>query len=573
MRNDANDLLRRAISARLQGRVQHSEILTREAILRAPNRTESHFELGVVLAAQARYPEAIASFREAIRLRGDVAEIHFRLALALQSQGDFSGAEESHRAALALAPEFLFAKQGLAAALTGLGREAEAETILRGLLDQSLGDPQLLAGIEHDLALCLSRQRRQGEALQHFDRALARGPDVSGAGADRAALLASMHRNDDAVAAYRRVLIADPLNARAHRELNHLLYRTGDDENFLRSYEEALLRHPLQPFLLIDKADFLFRTEQFDAAEDCFGRAAQLHPSALAPLNGLAAIAAHKADFAKAIDFHRKAISLVPDNIESWCSYIETLLRAREVEPAREAAEKTLELRPNHQGAIAYLSLALRCAGDAREAWLNDYEKFVQLRELSPPDGYADMKSFNRDLESALGALHRDNREFLDQSVRGGTQTLNDLFSAHHRLVDLLRVRIDEAVASYIAQLGEDGAHPLLGRKAREFSYAGSWSSRLSDCGFHTNHVHPQGWISSAYYVAVPDAVADAAAKQGWIKFGEPSFDAGFRDPIRRSVQPRPGTLVLFPSYMWHGTVPFHSQQPRTTIAFDVVPR
>jgi len=180
MRNDANDLLRRAISARLQGRVQHSEILTREAILRAPNRTESHFELGVVLAAQARYPEAIASFREAIRLRGDVAEIHFRLALALQSQGDFSGAEESHRAALALAPEFLFAKQGLAAALTELGRESEAEAILRGLLDQNPGDPQLLAGIEHDLALCLSRQRRQGEALQHFDRALARGPDVSG---------------------------------------------------------------------------------------------------------------------------------------------------------------------------------------------------------------------------------------------------------------------------------------------------------------------------------------------------------------------------------------------------------
>jgi hypothetical protein len=38
-------------------------------------------------------------------------------------------------------------------------------------------------------------------------------------------------------------------------------------------------------------------------------------------------------------------------------------------------------------------------------------------------------------------------------------------------------------------------------------------------------------------------------------------------------VQPRVGTLVLFPSYMWHGTVPFRSTQARTTIAFDVVPR
>jgi len=29
---------------------------------------------------------------------------------------------------------------------------------------------------------------------------------------------------------------------------------------------------------------------------------------------------------------------------------------------------------------------------------------------------------------------------------------------------------------------------------------------------------------------------------------------------------------VLFPSYMWHGTVPFRAPQNRTTVAFDVVP-
>jgi hypothetical protein len=29
---------------------------------------------------------------------------------------------------------------------------------------------------------------------------------------------------------------------------------------------------------------------------------------------------------------------------------------------------------------------------------------------------------------------------------------------------------------------------------------------------------------------------------------------------------------VLFPSYFWHGTVPFQSDQPRVTVAFDAVP-
>jgi hypothetical protein len=80
------------------------------------------------------------------------------------------------------------------------------------------------------------------------------------------------------------------------------------------------------------------------------------------------------------------------------------------------------------------------------------------------------------------------------------------------------------------------------------------------------------GWISSCYYVAVPDAVKDEAAQQGWIKFGEPSLEVALKTPIRRTIQPAPGRLVLFPSYMWHGTIPFHDAVARTTIAFDVVP-
>jgi hypothetical protein len=42
---------------------------------------------------------------------------------------------------------------------------------------------------------------------------------------------------------------------------------------------------------------------------------------------------------------------------------------------------------------------------------------------------------------------------------------------------------------------------------------------------------------------------------------------------VRCAIKPIPGTLVLFPSYMWHGTVPFHAPASRTTIAFDAVPK
>ena len=99
----------------------------------------------------------------------------------------------------------------------------------------------------------------------------------------------------------------------------------------------------------------------------------------------------------------------------------------------------------------------------------------------------------------------------------------------------------------------------------------GCWSVRLGKEGYHVNHVHPEGWISSAYYAEVPPEVEDTETKSGWIKFGEPRFFVPNATP-GKTVQPTAGTLVLFPSYMWHGTTPIRGSDPRMTIAFDVVP-
>jgi hypothetical protein len=70
------------------------------------------------------------------------------------------------------------------------------------------------------------------------------------------------------------------------------------------------------------------------------------------------------------------------------------------------------------------LGLAERALGDEREGRLNDYESFVQVFDLEPPAGYADMASFNRDLNAFLDRFHGDKREHFNQTLRSGTQSL-----------------------------------------------------------------------------------------------------------------------------------------------------
>jgi hypothetical protein len=109
-----------------------------------------------------------------------------------------------------------------------------------------------------------------------------------------------------------------------------------------------------------------------------------------------------------------------------------------------------------------------------------------------------------------------------------------------------------------------------LGASDQNYAIASAWSVRLNSGGFHINHVHPEGWISSAFYVRIP---GDLQGSEGFLKFGEPGPPTSPHLGEEHLVKPEPGLLALFPSYMWHGTVPFFSKEKRLSCAFDVVRR
>lgn len=390
-----------------------------------------------------------------------------------------------------------------------------------------------------------------------------------------AAALEMQGRQDEAVCAWKDALALDPTNLDAHHELNALLYRRGSDRDFLSSYDEALTRVPQATgVLLLQKAAFLMHCERFAEARDCLARVAAMAPDRPGPQCGLASAYAGLGQFDLAIAAYEKALVLAPEDPSAKMNLACVLLEVGENKRALDLTREIVRRMPPDQSVLAVHELALRANADAAADAIADYERDIRIFDLEPPPGFSSMEEFNSVLNACLDGLHTDRREHIDQTLRHGTQSSPALFSDPREVLQMLRRRIEEAVAAYIARMpGSDASHPLYGRRRNGFAFSGSWSSRLHDRGFHTNHIHPKGWISSCYYVAVPDAVEDSAAKQGWIKFGEPSFKVRLSEPIRRAIQPVPGRLVLFPSYMWHGTVPFRSAMARTTIAFDAVPK
>ena len=526
------------------------------------------FSHGTALQWLERPDEAVAAFRDAFRLNPAHAEAYYEAGTSLKRLGRFDEAAEIFRKWTRALPHDVQARLALGGVMLDSGRLEEAATILSRALHEP-ASAQVKGALHHNFALALRRQHKNEEALEHFALAKALDPNLPLTDAIRVETLQDLKRYDEAVELSRQLIARDPANPEWHKIHNELLYRLGRSDEYLKSYDSA----PRTAALLLSKAFFLSHEKRAQEALTAYRQAAALDPADRLAAAGVASALTMLGRHDEAMNAFDKMLTQYGDDSELYGCAAEAALQGGDPQKAVAHCQRALALDPTDQIALSTMGTAWRVMDDARDEALNGYDTLIQSFELEPPDGFSDMESFNAELNTWLDQVHPATREYLNQSLRGGTQTPDQIFGKGHELVEKIRRRIDDAVARYIAGLKEDEKHPFLARRARDFRYAGSWSSRLRDCGFHVNHIHPQGWISSCYYVAVPPAVENEQERQGWIKFGEPTFDVALKNPIRRAIQPRPGRLVLFPSYMWHGTVPFHDAQARTTIAFDVVPK
>jgi thioredoxin-like negative regulator of GroEL len=358
------------------------------------------------------------------------------------------------------------------------------------------------------------------------------------------------------------------VRARLHRELRAL----GDPVGLLwQSAREA----PGNAGLWSTLAELLNRLERTDEARAALAEARRLGCPDTPELRLLEAMSlAHAGENVAATRAFDALDSACPGHSGIKLAFAQHSLSNGEPGRADKLCAEVLEQAPLDQLALAYRGTAWQLLEDPREHWLLDYQHMISQVEVPPPAGFRDTAAFFESLTVVLTSLHRTRAHPIEQTLRGGTQTNGFLFRLKDALLRELEAQIRIAVREALSGFPRDPEHPFWGRRPHGdgVRFAGAWSIRLSSAGYHTNHMHPAGWMSSALYVALPDEVRTAGDQAGHIQFGVPLLEKDPGLPPRRVLKPAVGTLVLFPSYMWHGTIPFFSEQPRLTVAFDLLP-
>lgn len=421
---------------------------------------------------------------------------------------------------------------------------------------------------EHNAAAALGDAGLWRAASRHIERAFALGADAAESWLVRART--RMQEGDMAGAeqAYLETLRRQPLNHAAHRELAQLHWMlTADSTAAFAFLDRAIAANPQAVALSVLKAQAL-EGAGF-AAEAC----AVLRPMMAAYCRdaGLAAIVSQTAlsagDLEAALHWGKFAFENAASASPAAVAYASACLAAGRLEAAEAPITALRSADGANQHAIALKALKWRLERSPRYGALYDYASFVRAYPLRTPEGWPSLAAYVSDLARALDDAHRTRTHPFNQSIKRGTQAAN-ILDIDDAALRALPQALDAPIRNYVRDIGE-GTDPLRARRSGDYAIHGVWSIAMTAGGRHVSHVHSEGWISSACHLAMPQG---ASGREGWLAFGEAGIPTGAPCEAEHFVEPQCGRIVFFPSYMWHGTIPFSGPGRRLTFALDIVP-
>lgn len=192
-----------------------------------------------------------------------------------------------------------------------------------------------------------------------------------------------------------------------------------------------------------------------------------------------------------------------------------------------------------------------------------DFVKKMHLSDFDP--------DWSTRLRELLGEM--DQKELIwepdTKTTRKGFQTIGNLLELSSERVNGMFELVDEAVKLYHEIYRFSSCRYITDwPKQRDYE---AWYVKLHRHGYQDSHIHPSGWLSGVIYLkTLPQTHSnDGAIELSLSGYKLPTISEA---PPQRTISPSCGDILLFPSSLFHKTIPFNAMQTRSVIAFDLQP-
>ena len=428
---------------------------------------------------------------------------------------------------------------------------------------------------------------------------------------------------------YNSVIAHDPRQAHAIHMLGVIAHQRGNNKIAVELISRALSIAPNQAAAQCNLGLSLRDLGRLEEAVQCYQRALSIAPS-FSPAYFNQGIALHELGrLDEARTSYQNAAELTPDNADTHLNLGNTLLDLGLIEDAAKSYRNALAIQPNNDTAQLNLGVALQEMGELESALsvfqasnsklalykqlscliaFGEYDRFYELlksgaedcgsdlraaaasafisHQLGRPDPHPFCRSpveFIRTYEdlakSDNGAIIQELLAYVEtlnavweplgKTTKSGFQTRENIFQnptgPMEQLERILRGKIEE----YRTEFSEEDCD-FITRFPKDIQFNG-WLVRLVQGGHQTEHMHAEGWLTGTFYLQVPKF---SDQEEGAIEVGLWGHDYPILNENypKHRYYPKAGSLILFPSSLFHATIPFHSDEERLSISFDVVP-
>lgn len=488
----------------------------------------AQFEVQPVLGLYnaGKLAEAEVAAKKLLALYPQTFILHQVLGLAQDGLSKFTEAVDSYQKALALQPNTPDLHFNLGIALTNVGRQEDAAKSYA----QAIRLRPTFFEAYANLGTILQKQGKLEEAIKNYRKALSIHEDPRGH-FNLGTALRDEGKLDEAITHFKQAIAMFPNYADAHNYLGECYRDQGNMEDAIKKYFDTLAINNNHAGANYNMGEFLYLAGRYDEAVDYLERS-------------------------KLDDWQERAL---------YCTY-----KAEHFDAFKNKLDHIVHTHEKHNAPFLQTLSTHHAVNFGVEDHYNfckngfDFVYQKSIPELAEPNSQF-LKDLLNDIENTAIEVRAQGM------IINGKQSAGNLFKRPEASFRKLGEIVKQEFINYKNTFA--GANcELIKSFPKELEFTSSWYVRLRRGGYVDRHIHEVGWISGAVYLVLPKNKKDPL--EGCFEYGL----HGDNYPLKHEnfpvgiATPHVGDIVLFPSSLFHRTIPFSSDEERICIAFDLKP-
>ena len=453
----------------------------------------------------------------------------------------------------------------LSLALDGQQKFTESVTSYKNALKLQPNTPDLL----FNLGIALTHTQQLDEAIATYKKAIQIKPDFFEAYGNLGTVYQTQGQLIAAIDSYQKGLRINPQDARGYFNLGTALRDNGALTEAVSSYQKAISLFPNYTDAHNNLGETLRDLGDMDAAVNSYQAALSLNPQHAQANYNMAEFCYLAKRYLDAIPYFEES------QLDDWQERrLYCLYKAEKFDAFKHERDALIAINKHTSPFLATLSTHHSINFKENDPY-NFCKKgldFVYQRSIPELVNTDLLQALLNDIDNADISERKQGR------LTNGQQSAGNLFKRKEASFQTLAGLIKKEFLAYKNQFSEADCE-LIQSFPDELEFTSSWYVKMQQGGHLSAHIHEIGWISGAVYLAMPNTSGLENELEGAFEYGTHGDDYPMMNDAKdivfptAHIMPKVGDIVLFPSSLFHRTIPFNSVDKRICIAFDLKPK